>query len=459
MKTMRTLSMMALLLLTIFVMASCATIFSGSRSKVVINGSTYSSEPVNINADGRYYSNVRLPAEVKVKRKSKPSRVTITSPNYNYSDILVRKKFNAMFLGNIMLGGIIGMGVDLGTGAMYKPREKNFVTQIVPKESKHTPTISTETYTSTTGRRKREVIVVNNPQARTNEKELLPVVGEFAPVSESVPGIETSQSFLVSDVDSDIPYVAVKNTRTYVVVIANEDYQSEAKVPYAKNDGKVFAEYCRQVLGIPRENIDVFENASYNNIRKAISNAKMFADAAGKSARIIFYYAGHGIPDETSRSAYLLPVDGYGSDVTTGYKLDDLYMDLGNLPVSSVTVFIDACFSGSKREGDKLASARGIAIKVKQGMPVGNMIVFTASSGDETAYHYKDQSHGLFTYFLLKKLKETRGDITYDELFSYIQSSVKMASFQNYRKIQTPTVKASVQMNNLWRAMKLTKTK
>ena len=155
----------------------------------------------------------------------------------------------------------------------------------------------------------------------------------------------------------------------------------------------------------------------------------------------------------------MLPVDGYGSDVTTGYKLDDLYMDLGNLPVSSVTVFIDACFSGSKREGDKLASARGIAIKVKQGMPVGNMIVFTASSGDETAYHYKDQSHGLFTYFLLKKLKETRGDITYDELFSYIQSSVKMASFQNYRKIQTPTVKASVQMNNLWRAMKLTKTK
>ena len=28
-------------------------------------------------------------------------------------------------------------------------------------------------------------------------------------------------------------------------------------------------------------------------------------------------YAGHGIPDEQNKSAYLLPIDGYGSDVTT----------------------------------------------------------------------------------------------------------------------------------------------
>lgn len=169
-------------------------------------------------------------------------------------------------------------------------------------------------------------------------------------------------------------------------------------------------------------------------------------------------YAGHGIPDEISHSAYLLPIDGYGSDVTTGYKLDNLYTDLGNLPVASVTVFIDACFSGSKREGDKLLSARGISVRVKQGIPLGNMVVFTASSGDETAYHYQNQSHGLFTYFLLKKLKETRGDVTYDDLFSYIQSNVKMMSFQNYRKIQTPTVRVSERMNNVWKAIKINKT-
>ena len=439
-------SFIAMLAIAVFA-TSCATIVSGRKAKVTIQGHN-AYEPVSIRTDAKFYNNVYLPITVKVKRKAKPSTIRITSDSYNYSDIVVGKKIISAFWWNIMLGGFIGMGVDAGTGAMYKPGQKVYTAQMTPK-SNQTASANISSNSDFKGK-ERDVIVINNPQTRITNP--LPVLDN---TSESVVSAPVS----TSDVDIDIPSVGIKNSQTYVVVIANEDYQSEVKVPYAKNDGKVFAEYCEQVLGVPHENIDIFENASYNNIRKAVSNAKMFADAAGKNARIIFYYAGHGIPDEASCSAYLLPVDGYGSDVTTGYKLDNLYADLGNLPISSVTVFIDACFSGSKREGDRLASARGIAIKVKQGIPVGNMVVFTASSSDETAYHYKNKSHGLFTYFLLKKLKETQGDVTYDDLFSYIQSNVKMASFQNYRKIQTPTVKASVQMNNSWKTMKLNKAK
>lgn len=439
-------SFIAMLAIAVFA-TSCATIVSGRKAKVTIQGHN-AYEPVSIRTDAKFYNNVYLPITVKVKRKAKPSTIRITSDSYNYSDIVVGKKINSAFWWNIMLGGFIGMGVDAGTGAMYKPGQKVYTAQMTPK-SNQTASANISSNSDFKGK-ERDVIVINNPQTRITNP--LPVLDN---TSESVVSAPVS----TSDVDIDIPSVGIKNSQTYVVVIANEDYQSEVKVPYAKNDGKVFAEYCEQVLGVPHENIDIFENASYNNIRKAVSNAKMFADAAGKNARIIFYYAGHGIPDEASCSAYLLPVDGFGSDVTTGYKLDNLYADLGNLPISSVTVFIDACFSGSKREGDRLASARGIAIKVKQGIPVGNMVVFTASSSDETAYHYKNKSHGLFTYFLLKKLKETQGDVTYDDLFSYIQSNVKMASFQNYRKIQTPTVKASVQMNNSWKTMKLNKAK
>lgn len=72
----------------------------------------------------------------------------------------------------------------------------------------------------------------------------------------------------------------------------------------------------------------------------------------------------------------MLPIDGYGSDVTTGYALDDLFKTLGNMPSKSVTIFLDACFSGAKRDGDMLASTRGVAIKVKQNAPQGNMVVF-----------------------------------------------------------------------------------
>ena len=89
---------------------------------------------------------------------------------------------------------------------------------------------------------------------------------------------------------------------------------------------------------------------------------------------------------------------------------------LSAAPAESVTVFLDACFSGTKRESGMLASARGVAIKVRDEVPQGKLVVFTAAQGDETAYQYAEKGHGMFTYFLLKKLQESKGDVTLGEL-------------------------------------------
>ena len=170
---------------------------------------------------------------------------------------------------------------------------------------------------------------------------------------------------------------------------------------------------------------------------------------------VIVYYAGHGIPDESSKTAYLLPVDGNGVDVATGYKLDDLYAALGGMPASQITVFMDACFSGSKREEGMLASARGIALKVKSGTPKGNMVVFSAAQGDETAYPYNDEGHGMFTYFLLKKLQETQGNVTLEELGEYIITNVRRQSVVKNDKSQTPSINASYEIGDSWKSWKL----
>ena len=192
-----------------------------------------------------------------------------------------------------------------------------------------------------------------------------------------------------------------------------------------------------------------------NNIKADVNWLKQVIDAYGEDTRVIFYYAGHGIPDEAEKTAYLLPVDGYGNDVSTGYKLDGLYSALGNLPSKSVTVFLDACFSGANRDGQMLASARGVAIKAKSSAPVGNMVVFSAAQGNETAYPNNEQQHGMFTYYLLKKIKETKGDVTYKELSDYVIDKVCKQSILVNRKSQTPTVVPSVTVGRDWGNWKL----
>lgn len=260
-----------------------------------------------------------------------------------------------------------------------------------------------------------------------------------------------------SDIDKNIPEAINSTSNTFAIVIANETYNKEANVPYAVNDGNIFKEYCRNCLGIPEKNIHLITNATLNDIRHEVKWIQDVAEVYKGDAKIIFYYAGHGIPDEKSKNAYLLPTDGYGSDVATGYSLENLYKTFGSLPSKSITVFLDACFSGAKRDGNMLASARGVAVKVKQTIPVGNMVVFTAAQGDETAYPYKEEEHGLFTYYLLKKLQETKGNATLGELSDYIKEQVERQSIVTNGKLQSPSIMATSSIGNEWKNWTLNK--
>lgn len=259
---------------------------------------------------------------------------------------------------------------------------------------------------------------------------------------------------LGSEVDKNIPQTTEVNDMTYVVIIANQEYQNTSNVEYAINDGSVFRNYCENTLGIPSSNIHFVSNATLNNIRYHVRWLGEVLQTHDGQAKAIFYYAGHGIPDERSKDSFLLPIDGVGNDTGTGYKLDDLYATLGSQPSKSTTVFLDACFSGANRNGEMLSSARGVVIRANTAAPSGNMVVFSAAQGDETAIPYNEQSHGMFTFFLLKKLQETAGDVTYEELSDYIQRNVRQRS-SVLGKTQTPTTIPSATLGDAWKSWKL----
>ena len=258
-----------------------------------------------------------------------------------------------------------------------------------------------------------------------------------------------------SDVDVNIPQTKVVSDKTFVVIIANEKYQHEQDVPFAIHDGETFRQYCIKTLGVPEKNIRFVQNATLNNMKHEIVWLKDILLTFKGEGKGLVYYSGHGIPNESSHDAYLLPVDGYSTDSESGYSLDKLYSDLGTVDAESVTYFIDACFSGADRNGEMLAENRGVAIKSKAGVLKGNAVAFAAAQGDETAYAYLDKSHGMFTYFLLKKLQETKGDVSYGELADYVNDKVTKMSMVENSKIQTPSTTISPTLAKSWEKMKI----
>jgi len=264
-----------------------------------------------------------------------------------------------------------------------------------------------------------------------------------------------------SDVDRNIPQNKIINENTYALIIGNEDYasqqadlNSEVNVDFAVHDAEVFKEYCIKTLGLKEEHIVFMKDATAAKMNRGINKLVQISEVLHNNMNILVYYSGHGLPDEKTKDAYLIPVDVSGSDITSGIKIDDMYKRLTANSPSKVTVFLDACFSGGGRNKG-LLSLKGVKVKAKEETLGGNLVVFTSSTGEESSAVYKDKSHGIFTYYLLKKMQETKGDVTYEQLYNYVNEQVKLQSIVINSKNQTPTVSGSDAVVNKWENWKL----
>lgn len=266
-----------------------------------------------------------------------------------------------------------------------------------------------------------------------------------------------------TDIDSKIAVNDKKDPNLVVLIIANEHYKDQGAevedVPFALRDGVVFETYCKKTLGAEDDNVLLYLDATGGNIKGALGKFARRINAFNGNARGIVYYSGHGMPDEASKDAYLLPVDGQPDDPESAISTRYFYERLKGMNSKSITVFLDACFSGASRDGKTLSKdARGVAIKTRDQIVGDNTVVFSAAQGTETAYPFREKKHGLFTYYLLEKLQQTGGSISLGELSEYVTQQVKLQSTtKNSSKSQTPSVIAA-NGNGSWTNWKMAET-
>lgn len=268
-----------------------------------------------------------------------------------------------------------------------------------------------------------------------------------------VPPIEKAS--LVAPVDKNIPENATIHPERYALIIGNEDYSSrqpglskEVNVDFAENDARVFREYAIKTLGVPEKQTRLLINATSAEIKRGLNWISDLARLEAGNAELLFYYSGHGLPDETTREPYLVPVDVAGLAIHEGIRLNDVYLKLTENPARRVTVFNDACFSGGARN-QPLLTMKAAKIKPKTEELKGNIVVFTSSSGDESSGVDREKQHGYFTWALLQKFQQTKGDITYKEMGDYLIKNVARETTL-VSKPQTPQALFSPDVQSTW---------
>jgi len=261
---------------------------------------------------------------------------------------------------------------------------------------------------------------------------------------------------LTSDVDVSIPVNSKVHNNRFALIIGNEDYrkyqtglQSDQNVMYARNDAGVFKEYAVKTLGVPENHAFLLMDATRGQMSRELERVIELAKRT-PNAELIFYYAGHGLPDMQTYQGYLIPVDVTASNLGDAISLKDLYFKLASSKASKIYVFLDACFSGGGRGENGLLAARAVKVKPKGEIVQGNIVAFTATSGEEVSLPLRREAHGLFTYHLLKKLKETQGKVTLGDLKMFLEMEIPKSSLLANSVVQTPNFLFSPELDEQW---------
>ena len=256
-----------------------------------------------------------------------------------------------------------------------------------------------------------------------------------------------------------VPALAAKNKDAIAVIIGNKDYTSSIPtVEFAHRDADAFKVFVTDVLGYLPDNIIDLRDATKAQLESAFGNrvtheGKLwrYLHPKGKSDVMVFY-SGHGVPGLRDRKGYLLPVDADpDTPEINGYPLDTLIANLAKLEARSVTVFLDACFSGDSPKGMLVNATSGIVIKPRMpGQTASRMNIITAAQGDQVASWDLKARHGIFTKHLLEALYGAAdgddygngdGKVVLSEVKAYLDDRMTRAARRQFGRHQNAWVK------------------
>ncbi len=94
---------------------------------------------------GKQVLTTRTPATVELRRKDKfiwPAKYTATieKPGYKTATVPINQSVNPWVIGNVVVGGVIGLAIDNATGAAWKPKVASIDQQLEPVYVAQQPT-------------------------------------------------------------------------------------------------------------------------------------------------------------------------------------------------------------------------------------------------------------------------------------------------------------------------------
>jgi TPR repeat protein len=238
-----------------------------------------------------------------------------------------------------------------------------------------------------------------------------------------------------------------KRQDAVAIIIGAQQYTQLPQSEFSDNDARSFYDYVVRGLGVAPEKIKLLTGGEANrsNILLTLKNW-LAAEVNHGSTKVYVYYSGHGLASFDGKKRYLLPVDTNVSLLEdTAISQNQLINIIESYQPSSLTLFLDSCYSGRTKTGNTLLSAmRPIMVYSDLEAPPKDVTIFSSSKGDQLSGVSVSAQHGIFSYYLMRGMQGDADinhdhNITAEELYQYVEQHVSKESIRQGLE-QTPVV-------------------
>ncbi|MBL9018497.1 MAG: caspase family protein [Myxococcales bacterium] len=211
---------------------------------------------------------------------------------------------------------------------------------------------------------------------------------------------------------------------TYAVVVgSNAGGPGQATLKYAEDDARRVASLLVELGGYTPDAVDVVVHPTPDQLRDRLARiaTRVHADlAAGRQARVFFYYSGHARATALDLGNQELP-------------LAELRTRLFSVPAALTVVVLDACQSGAFSRVKGAAPAADFSFNSRNQLAATGIAVLASSSGSELSQESEQLRSSYFTHHLLVGLRgagdaNKDGQVSIDEAYRYAYHQTLLAT-------------------------------
>lgn len=255
-------------------------------------------------------------------------------------------------------------------------------------------------------------VTVNKQEANLNENgefsiDMYLQMGDNKIVVEAVDGNLNSslETFYVTRKLEDI----ITGGKYIGLVIGINSYDGYwPELENAVNDAEGVAEVLKELYHFDTVHTILDKDATRRNI---IQKFEWLTKNVTKDDNLLIFYAGHGQFNKALNKGYWVPVDATENSIADYISNNDVKTFIGGIPTKHTLLITDACFGGDIFRGSRTESIpfdpNNMERYYREVYRKSSRVALTSGGLEEVMDRGKDD-HSIFTYYLIKALKENK---------------------------------------------------